>query len=67
MSPAELTRLAFECRKRANSLGSIVYRLAEPRTNLRNPVRFGNFVAYNPIFRREVFRKQSIKGLAYRD
>lgn len=66
MSPDELTGLAFECRRRTNSLGSIVYRLAEPRTNLRNPVRFGNFVAYNPIFRREVFRKQSMR-LGYRD
>ncbi len=60
MTPDELTREAFACRTRTNSLGSILRRLAEPRTNLRNPVRFGNFVAYNPIFRREVFRKQGM-------
>lgn len=66
MSPDELTALAFECRKRTNSVRSILYRLAEPATNLRNPVRFGNFVAYNPIFRTEVFRKQSMR-LGYHD
>lgn len=66
MSPDELTALAFDCRKRTNSVRSILYRLAEPATNLRNPVRFGNFVAYNPIFRTEVFRKQSMR-LGYHD
>lgn len=66
MSPDELTALAFECRKRTNSVRSIAYRLAEPSTNLRTPMRFGNFVAYNPIFRTEVFRKQSMR-LGYHD
>ena len=28
--------------------------------SLRNPVRFANYVAYNPLFRREVFTKQSM-------
>lgn len=60
MSPEELTRLAFECRAKTNSIGSILYRLAEPATNLRNPMRLGNFIAYNPLFRREVFKKQSM-------
>lgn len=60
MSPDELTRLAFECRARTNSIPSIIHRLLEPRTNLRTPMRFGNYIAYNPLFRAEVFRKQSM-------
>lgn len=60
LGPAELTRLAFQCRSRTNSVRGILTRLAEPATNLRNPMRFANFVAYNPLFRREVFKKQSM-------
>lgn len=60
MGPDELTRLAFECRARTNSVRSILYRLSDPATNLRSPMRFGNFVAYNPLFRHEVFKKQSM-------
>lgn len=60
MSPEELTQAAFECRARTNSVSSILWRLMEPSTNLRNPVRFANYVAYNPLFRTEVFKKQSM-------
>ena len=60
MSPDELTRWAFWCRARTNSVGSILYRLTEPRTNLRSPRHFLNYAAYNPLFRREVFKKQSM-------
>lgn len=66
MTPEELTRVAFECRARTNSPRSILYRLGDPRTNLRNPMRFGNFVAYNPLFRREVYKKQSM-ALGYEE
>ncbi|MGJ3509989.1 B12-binding domain-containing radical SAM protein [Enemella sp. A6] len=66
MPPDELTRIGFACRARTNSVGSILRRLAEPRTNLRNPIRFANFVAYNPLFRREVFKKQSM-ALGYHE
>jgi radical SAM superfamily enzyme YgiQ (UPF0313 family) len=60
MSPDELTRAALDCRALTNSVRSILTRLAEPSTNLRNPVRFANFVAYNPLFRTEVFKKQDM-------
>ena len=60
MTPDDLTSESFACRAKTNSVGSILYRLAEPRTNLRNPVRFGNYAIYNPLFRTEVFRKQSM-------
>ena len=39
---------------------SVCYRLLEPRTNLRNPVRFFTYILYNPVFRREVFEKQGM-------
>lgn len=65
MSPETLTREAFACRATTNSVRSILYRLAEPRTNLRSPGHFFNYVAYNPLFRSEVFKKQDML-LGYR-
>lgn len=66
MSAAELTSISFWCRYRFNRCGAILYRLFEPRTNLRNPLRLITFLLYNPIFRREVFEKQDM-SLGYTD
>lgn len=60
MSAPELTEVAYNCRKNFNSIRSVLYRLFEPRTNLRNPIRFFTYIAYNPVFRREVFEKQGM-------
>ena len=60
MTPDELTEAGFNCRRRYNSLGTILYRLFEPRTNLRNPIRFFAYIAYNPVFKKEVFEKQGM-------
>jgi radical SAM superfamily enzyme YgiQ (UPF0313 family) len=60
MTPPELTEVAYWCRKNYNSIKSVIYRLFEPRTNLRNPYRFFAYLAYNPVFRREVFEKQGM-------
>ncbi|MDR2133164.1 MAG: B12-binding domain-containing radical SAM protein [Clostridiales Family XIII bacterium] len=60
MSPDELTAESFRCRQRFNGAGSILRRAFEPRTNMRSPYRFFAYLAYNPIFRREVFNKQGI-------
>ncbi|MDR2156871.1 MAG: radical SAM protein [Clostridiales Family XIII bacterium] len=60
MTPDELTEESFRCRQRFNSPGSILRRAFEPRTNMRTPYRFFTYLAYNPIFRREVFNKQGI-------
>jgi radical SAM superfamily enzyme YgiQ (UPF0313 family) len=60
MTADELTEISFRCRSIFNSPGSILYRLMEPRTNLRNPVRFFTYLMYNPVFRREVFEKQGM-------
>lgn len=60
MTAPELTEAAYLCRKRFNSISSVLYRLFEPRTNLRNPIRFFTYIIYNPVFRREVFEKQGM-------
>lgn len=61
MTPEELTEVSFDCRRRFNSFGSIVKRALEPRTNLRTPYRFLTYLIYNPLFRKEVFKKQGMR------
>ncbi len=60
MTANELTEESFRCRQRFNSFSSIIRRAFEPHTNMRTPYRFFTYLAYNPIFRREVFNKQGI-------
>ena len=60
MTSDELTAAALECRNLFNSPKSILYRVFEPRTNFRNPLRFLYYWVYNPLFRREVFEKQGM-------
>jgi len=62
MSAEALTDIAFECRKRFNSPASILARAFEPSTNMRSIYRLVTYMAYNPLFRREVFKKQ---GMAF--
>ncbi len=61
MSADELTQAAFHARKVFNSLGSIFQRVWDFKTNLRNPYRLGAYLAYNPLFRKETFKKQGLK------
>ncbi len=65
MSADELTAVSFECRRRFNAPASIARRLLEPRTNLRSPWAVLQYLAYNPLFRREVYKKQDL-ALGYR-
>lgn len=65
MSADELTEACFEARAAFNSLGSIFKRAIDFRTHLRSPLRLGLYLAYNPLFRREVFKKQGLR-LGYR-
>ncbi len=60
MTSDELTELGFFCRKSFNSLGSILYRSTDFKTNMRSLYRLGVYYAYNPIFRKEVFKKQDL-------
>lgn len=61
MTADELTEISFDCRRRFNSPGSIFKRAFEPRTNLRTPYRFMTYLIYNPLFRKEVFKKQGLR------
>ena len=60
MTAGELTETAFWCRRVFNSPSSIIRRAFEPSTNMRTPYRLLTYIAYNPLFRREVFNKQGI-------
>ncbi len=61
MTPNELTEISFDCRRRFNSPGSIFTRAFEPRTNMRTPYRLMTYLVYNPLFRKEVFKKQGLR------
>jgi len=60
-SPEELTQACWEARSRFNSFSSLVYRALDFKTNMRNPVRFATYLQFNPIFRKEVFKKQGMR------
>lgn len=60
MSPDALTKAGFAARKRFNAPGSIFSRALEPRTNLSSPYRLLTYLLYNPLFRKEVFKKQDM-------
>ncbi len=61
MTTDELTETAWACRKRWSSHSSIARRLLDTRTNLATPFRFALYCAYNPLFRREAFKRQGMR------
>lgn len=61
MTADKLTEISFDCRRRFNSPISIFKRALEPKTNMRTPYRFATYLIYNPLFRKEVFKKQGMK------
>lgn len=60
MTADELTEAGWRCRSRYNSIPAIVSRAFDFKTNMRSPLRFGLYCAYNPLFRRESFKKQGM-------
>jgi radical SAM superfamily enzyme YgiQ (UPF0313 family) len=60
MTAEELTRVAFDIRSKWNSFGSIIRRFFEPRTNMRTIYKMGIYWTYNPLFRKETFKKQGM-------
>ncbi len=68
MPPETLTEVSFRCRKTFNSPWSIIKRALEPKTNMRTLYRFFTYLIYNPLFRKEVFKKQGMRfGLSQKD
>jgi radical SAM superfamily enzyme YgiQ (UPF0313 family) len=61
MTADELTQAGFRCRSRYNSVGSIVRRAFDFKTHMRSPYRLAVYAAYNPLFRRETFRKHGMR------
>ncbi|MCH4887814.1 B12-binding domain-containing radical SAM protein [Acidaminobacter sp. JC074] len=60
MTSDDLTQIGFECRKSFNSITSIIYRATDLKTNMRTPYKFITYLIYNPLFRKEVYKKQSM-------
>ncbi len=60
MTADQLTEHVFEIRKRWNSFGAIFKRFLAPKTNMRSLERAIIYWSYNPLFRKETFKKQGM-------
>jgi radical SAM superfamily enzyme YgiQ (UPF0313 family) len=60
MSPDELTAACFDVRAAFNSRVSIVNRAFDFKTNMRSLYKFGFYLTYNPLFRKETFKKHAM-------
>ncbi|MEM7029365.1 MAG: radical SAM protein [Chloroflexota bacterium] len=60
MTPDELTEACWDCRSSYNTLGSLVRRVFDRKTNLRSLYKLGVYLKYSPIFRKEVFKKHGM-------
>ena len=61
MTPDELTEVGFYCRKKFNSPLSVFKRMFDFKTNMRTPKKFITYWLYNPLFRKEVYKKQGLR------
>ncbi len=61
MTADQLTEATWACRRRWNSAGSIVRRAFDPRTNMASLFRFALYCAYNPLYRREAWKRQGLR------
>ena len=61
MTPDQLTEACFKARSDFNSPMSIFKRAFDFKTNMRTPLKLGVYLAYNPLFRKEVFKKQGLQ------
>lgn len=60
MSPEKLTEMAYYARRVFNTPRSILYRVTDPKTHMRNPYRMAVYFIYNPLFRKETLKKQGV-------
>ena len=61
MTAEELTKASFDARAKFNSIPSLFKRFSDPKTNAQNIIRAISFLKYAFLFRKEVFKKQSMK------
>lgn len=60
MSPDDLTRAVWQCRDDWNRPRSIFWRLWDFKTHLSSPARLVLYLAYNPLYARESYKKQGM-------
>ncbi|HNV69031.1 MAG TPA: radical SAM protein [Candidatus Ozemobacteraceae bacterium] len=60
MTPDELTEACFWARRRFNHPLSIIKRAFDFQTNMKDLWSLATYVAYNPLFRRELFKKHGM-------
>jgi len=60
MTPDELTEAVFRCRKRWNSVGSILNRVWDFQTHLNSPYRLGTYLVYNKLYALETMTKHGM-------
>lgn len=61
MTPDALTEACFDARRRWNGAGSVLRRLWDFKTHLSSPARALVYLAYNPLYRKETFKKQGMR------
>ena len=61
MTVDELTQTAFNIRRKWSSFGSIYRRFFDFDTNMGNIIKMALYWKYNPLFRKEMFKKQGLK------
>jgi radical SAM superfamily enzyme YgiQ (UPF0313 family) len=61
MTADALTEVAWRCRRRWSSPASILRRLLDPATHLHSLSQLVVYARYNPLFRREAFKKQGLR------
>jgi hypothetical protein len=61
MTADELTEAGFRCRSRYNSVGALIRRAFDFKTNMRSLYRLAIYAAYNPLFRKETFKKHGMR------
>ncbi len=70
MSPDELSEAIWQCRDAWNRPRSIFYRMWDFKTHMSSFTRLALYLAYNPLYARESYKKQGMlfgrdrKGLA---
>ena len=60
MTPGELTEAVFRCRKRWNSVPSILTRAWDFQTHMSSPYRLGTYFVYNKLFASEAMTKHGM-------
>jgi radical SAM superfamily enzyme YgiQ (UPF0313 family) len=61
MTAEELTQAGLHCRTKFNSIGTIIRRALDPKTNLRSLYRLSIYTMYGKLFRQETFKKHGMR------